>query len=109
MAPFPLAVDGAAGELEPLCWRLRLPGQRLQLPNLRLSDPALRPSLWGQVPADPAGLACRTARRGWLGLGQRGLLPPPTCWSWVPAAVACHPGSSPARVAATARPMPASR
>ncbi len=43
-------------------------------PTLVRSGVAPR-ALWGEVPGDPTGPACRTARRGWLGPGRRGLLP----------------------------------
>jgi hypothetical protein len=45
--------------------------------SIRLAPRSLR----GEVPGDPTGPACRTARRRWLGPGRRGLLPR---WSWIP-------------------------
>jgi hypothetical protein len=48
--------------------------------SIRLAPRSLR----GEVPGDSTGLACRTARRGRLGPGRRGLPPPLACWSWVP-------------------------
>jgi hypothetical protein len=63
-----LAVDGAGparqASLEPLRWRLRLPRAALTVaePTLVRSGVAPR-ALWGQVPGDPAGPACRAAAR----------------------------------------------
>ena len=76
----PLAVDGAghgaAGEPGAAALAASAaPGSAcIAEPTLVRSAAAPR-ALWGQVPGDLAGPACRTARRRWLGPGQRGLLP----------------------------------
>ena len=98
----PLAVDGAprgaAGEPGTAALAASAaPGRACNCRTYACSIRRCAPSPLGrEVPGGPAGPACRTARRGWLGPGRRGLCPL-ACWSWVPAAVACHPGSSPAR------------
>jgi hypothetical protein len=85
--------SGAARQasLQPLRWRLRLPGQRLQLPNLRLSGPALRPEPSGDrspavspvrpvVPRGEAGrvlvsVTCCPSGLLVVGSGRRGMPP----------------------------------
>src|SRR5262249_56114011 len=53
---------GTQTSLEPLGWRLRLPRAALAFaePTLVRSGVAPR-ALWGEVPGEPAGPACRTA------------------------------------------------
>ena len=97
----PLAVDGARARRRKQAWNryaggFGCPGPRLQLPNLRLFDPALRTEPSGErSPRRPrrSGLSNRAARLVVVGVASA----PLTCWWWVPAAVACHPGPSPAR------------
>jgi len=97
----PLAVDGARARRRKQAWNryaggFGCPGPRLQLPNLRLFDPALRTEPSGErSPRRPrrSGLPNRAARLVVVGVASA----PLTCWWWVPAAVACHPGPSPAR------------
>ena len=85
----PLAVDGsghgAAGKpgaaaLAASAARAALAVAEPYACPIRLAPRSLR----GEVPGDRTGPACRTARRGPLGPGRRGLLPPLACWSWIP-------------------------